>query len=248
MRVSNRCYAVTGLGYSTPWSVNAGFVVGDDMTLVVDTGACALSAATIHGYATAVRPSNRLRVVNTEKHFDHVLGNGYFNERGAEIWGHSKVDRSQTEFDAEIEEFNRAILNDARQAAGEARAFFQGTELAMPQYLVECDVAFDLGDCRVEILMTPGHTATNLSVWVPGERVVYTGDCLINRYLPNLDAGGVEDWKVWLLSLDRIEALGAQAVVMGHGVVARGDEVGRVIERVRGVLRVAIAAGRSPTG
>ncbi len=39
MKLSDRCYAVTGLGYSAPWSVNAGFVVGDDDTLVVDTGA-----------------------------------------------------------------------------------------------------------------------------------------------------------------------------------------------------------------
>jgi glyoxylase-like metal-dependent hydrolase (beta-lactamase superfamily II) len=248
MRVSNRCYAVTGLGYSTPWSVNAGFIVGDDITLVVDTGACAASAATIYGYATSVRSSNRLRVINTEKHFDHLLGNSYFQERGVEIWGHSRVDRSRKEFDAEVAEFNDAIPDRARRAAGEARAFFYGTELAMPEYLVECDVNFELGNCPVEILLTPGHTATNLSVWVPGDRVVYTGDCLINQYLPNLDAGGVEDWKIWLRSIERIEVLGARTVVAGHGAVAQGEDVGRVIERVRTVLREAIASGHSPTG
>jgi cyclase len=248
MRISDRCYAVTGLGYSTPWSVNAGFIVGDETTLVVDTGACASSAATIHGYATAVRPENRLRVINTEKHFDHVLGNGYFSGRGIEIWGHSKVDRSQSEFEVELQEFNDGIPNRARRAAGEARAFFFGTQLAMPQYLVECDVAFELGNCRVEILMTPGHTSTNLSVWVPEERVVYTGDCLINQYLPNLDAGGIEDWQLWLQSVNRLEALGANTVVVGHGPVAQGDEVGQVIDSVRSILSTAIANGRSPTG
>ena len=49
MRVSNRCYAVTGLGYLAPWCVNAGFVAGSEVTLVVDTGANALAAATIYG-------------------------------------------------------------------------------------------------------------------------------------------------------------------------------------------------------
>ena len=49
MKLSDRCYAVTGLGYSAPWSVNSGFIVGDDITLVVDTGASALSGSTVHG-------------------------------------------------------------------------------------------------------------------------------------------------------------------------------------------------------
>ena len=77
MRLSNRCYAVTGLAYSAPWCVNAGFIAGDKITLVVDTGANALAAQSIHGYASAARPSNQLRVINTEKHFDHIGGNSF---------------------------------------------------------------------------------------------------------------------------------------------------------------------------
>ena len=44
MRLSPRCFAVTGLAYIPPWSVNAGFVAGEHTTLVVDTGANALAA------------------------------------------------------------------------------------------------------------------------------------------------------------------------------------------------------------
>src|ERR1035441_3680942 len=103
MRVSPRCYAVTGLGYSPPWCVNAGFIAGDNQTLVVDTGGNALAGQTIHGYATAVRPTNRLRVINTEKHFDHIGGNGFFRAQAVEIWGHSGIARTPAEFEGEIE-------------------------------------------------------------------------------------------------------------------------------------------------
>src|SRR5580704_19533588 len=72
MRLSARCYAVTGLAYSPPWCVNAGFIAGDTQTLVIDTGGNALAGQTVHGYAIAARPENRLRVLNTEKHFDHI--------------------------------------------------------------------------------------------------------------------------------------------------------------------------------
>ncbi len=247
MRVSPRCFAVTGLAYLPPWSVNAGFIVGDEITLVLDTGACASSAATIHGYATAVQPSNQIRVLNLEKHFDHIGGNSYFHDRGAEIWGHPGIRRTQSEFAAELDEFNSAIPNLARREAGEAQAFYHGTRLEMPQHPIDYDMRMDLGGCSVEILLTPGHTATNLSVWVPEDRVIYSADCLINQYMPNLDAGGVEDWQTWLRSIDRIEALKPHAVIAGHGPVAVGDEVGRVIETVRCVLTQAIASGSSRT-
>jgi glyoxylase-like metal-dependent hydrolase (beta-lactamase superfamily II) len=247
MRLSPRCYAVTGLAYSPPWCVNAGFIAGDTQTLVVDTGGNALAGQTVHGYATAARPGNHLRVLNTEKHFDHIGGNSFFCAQGIDIWGHHALARTSGEFQAEIAEFNDAIPNPQRRAAGEAAAFFHGTQLTNPNHALEGDTHWDLGNCAVEILLTPGHTATNISVWVPGDGVLYTGDCLIAEYLPNLDAGTPADWQIWLASIDRLDALKPAIVVMGHGPVARGAQVATVIDRVRRVVSESIARGHSPT-
>ena len=247
MRLSPHCYAVTGLGYAPPWCVNAGFVVGDETTLVVDTGANTLAGQTVHGYAMAVRPGNRLWAVNTEKHFDHVGGNGYLRAQGAEIWGHVGIARTSAEFEAEIAEFNATVPNPRRRERGEAAAFFHDTGVANPDHPIDREMRFDLGGCGVEMLLTPGHTLTNLSVWVPEDRVLYTGDCLIAEYLPNLDAGTPEDWRVWLESIDRLEALHPEVVAMGHGPVARGDGVRQAVDTVRRVLRESIERGCSPT-
>jgi cyclase len=247
MRLSDRCYAVTGLGYSPPWCVNAGFVTGDNLTLVVDTGGNTLAAQTIHGYASAARPGNQMRVINTEKHFDHIGGNGFFHERGIDVWGHLDATRTAEEFQAEIAEFNEAIPNATRRARGEAGAFFHGTHLVNPNRRIHEDTEFDLGGATVQILLTPGHTATNLSVWVPQDRVLFTGDCLIGEYLPNLDAGTPADWRVWLGSLQRVEALEPAILVMGHGPVARGAQVHAVVDAVRRVLEESVARGYSPT-
>ncbi len=199
------------------------------------------------GYATAARPENRIRVLNTEKHFDHIGGNAAFRAQGIEIWGHHALARTAAEFQSEIAEFNDAIPNPKRRAAGEAAAFFHATQLTNPDHAIDQDTRFDLGNCTVEILLTPGHTPTNISAWVPSDGVLYTGDCLIAEYIPNLDAGTAVDWQTWLTSIDRLEALQPAAVVMGHGPVAHGTQVGAVIERVRSVLREAIANGHSPT-
>jgi len=189
MRLSAHCFAVTGLGYVPPWTVNAGFVCGSEATLVIDTGANALAAATIHGYAEAVRPTNRITVVNTEKHFDHIGGNSYWRERGIEVYGHVTVQRTPEEFAIEKAEFAAGIRNPARRALNEAEVFYHGTALANPNCPIREDQILDLGGCTARILLTPGHTPSNISIFVPGDGVLYCGDCLTNGYWPNLDCG-----------------------------------------------------------
>ncbi len=247
MRLSDRCFAVTGLGYLPPWTVNAGFVTGKERTLIIDTGANAASAATIYGYASVAGPGNDLLVLNTERHFDHIGGNEYFRERGVDVYGHTSIHRTDEEFRAEISDFNGEISNPARRSRHESEIFYHGTRLANPNYRIAEDSRMNLGACEIDILLTPGHTPSNLSVYVPSDGVLFSGDCLVNGYLPNLDAGSVGDWLIWLNSLDRIAELAPSIVVPGHGPVATGDEVPRLIESVRKVLQQSIEAGRSPT-
>ncbi len=247
MRLSKRCFAVTGLAVIPPWCVNAGFVVGDETTLVIDTGANAFAAATIHGYSTLAREQNRLLVINLEKHFDHIGGNRSFRERGIDVLGHPGIQRTEQEFAAEIAEFNAAIPNRARREREEAKVFYSGTTLTMPNKRISEETVIELGDCPVQVLMTPGHTETNLSVYVPEDGVLYCGDCLVNGYLPNLDAGTAADWKQWIHSIERMARLQPRVVVPGHGHVATGDDVFRMMDRMVSILRKAIAEGRSPT-
>ena len=226
MRLSERCYAVTGLAYALPWIVNAGFIVGDEETLIVDTGANALAAATIHGYASAVRPENRLRVVNTEKHFDHIGGNGFFQELEIPIHGH-RIERTAEEFAQERAQFHPA--------------FHYATGLVNPD--LAPPARFELGACTVECYRTPGHTPTNISLFAASEGVLYCGDCLTSEYDPNLDAAnGLPDWRSWLESLALIERLKPQVILCGHGPVLHGDDVAEAIARVRTRLTQRIDA------
>ncbi len=240
MRLTERCFAVTGLGYLPPWTVNAGFITGDETTLIVDTGANRAAAHTIHGYAMAARGSNRFMVLDTERHFDHIGGNAYFRELGVDVWGHASIRRTEEEFAAEQAEFNAEIGNAARRERREADLFYHATRLENPNRTISEDTRFDLGGCEVEILLTPGHTPSNISVYVPSDGVLYSGDCLVNGYLPNLDAGTREDWRIWTHSLERIHALQPRFIVPGHGPVAGGADVETLIASVGEVLGRAV--------
>ena len=247
MRLSASCYAVVGLAYAPPWTANAGFVVGATTTLVIDTGPTALAAATIHGYASAVRPSNSLLVIDTERHLDHIGGNSFFHDRGVPILGHSGIARTDEELAADIDEINALVPERVRRERREAALAYEGTRMVNPTRPIEHDCDLDLGDLSVRVLLTPGHTPTNLSVFVPGEGALFTGDCVVAGYLPNLKAGGPEEWRTWLASLERISALTPRLIVPGHGPVLRDAQVPTALADVRRVLEDAIAEGRAPT-
>jgi glyoxylase-like metal-dependent hydrolase (beta-lactamase superfamily II) len=246
MQISSHCFAVTGLGYVSPWSVNAGFAVGDTTTLIVDCGGNWLAAQTIHGYARAIRPDNLILAVNTEKHFDHVGGNVFFRSQGIDVFGHAENFRTAEEFAAEITEFNDAIPDSLRRQRQEAHAFFHRTEATAPNRKILEETTFNLGSLTAEVLFTPGHTHTNLSIWIPQERVLFAGDCVVNQYRPNLEAGNTEGWHQWLASLDRIEALHPAFVLGGHGSLCGAAELPAVIDLIRNDLLEAIRRGMSP--
>src|SRR4051812_34133843 len=144
MRVSKSCYAVTGLAFEPPWSVNAGIVAGNKRTLIVDTGANTLAARTIQGYAQAVRPDNELLVINTERHLDHIGGNYFFQKQGFEIWGHAGIVRREEDLEESLADFERCIQNLIRREAHEGRVFYRDTHVANPNRPVEAAFSLDL--------------------------------------------------------------------------------------------------------
>lgn len=248
MKLTENCYAVLGFGYYPPWMVNAGFIVGNEKTLVVDSGSNYLSAQTIYGYAKSVRPSNELIVVNTEKHLDHIGGNSLFKENGVKIFGHKDIKRSDTDLIEDKNYFNRSILSEKRRLAGEEEIFFQNTKIVNPDFPVENNQSFMLGwGVEAVVIYTYGHTLTNISVYVPKDKVLYCGDCIVSGYIPNLEAGNVENWKVWIESLNLIAGLNLPYVIPGHGKAISGKEINIEIDKIRSILEEAIINGYPPT-
>lgn len=247
MKISQSCYAVTGLSCEPPWTVNAGFVTGEGRTLVIDTGSNRLSAQTSFGYATCARPENTLLVINTEQHLDHLSGNAFFHEQGCEIYGHYRIARKPEDLAANIADYAACIVNPARRERGEAAIFYGYTELVNPTRPIHEEFSLDLGNLEAQIIFTPGHTPSNISVYLPAEGVLYCGDCLVSDYLPNLEQGDPAAWQTWLASLDKIEALAPRLIMPGHGIVLEGKKLAEEIARTRRILEEAIEAGIAPT-
>jgi glyoxylase-like metal-dependent hydrolase (beta-lactamase superfamily II) len=247
MQIAQHCFALMGFAYTPPWSVNAGFIVGDEKTLIVDSGPHILAAATIEGYAHAVRPSNQLLLINTERHLDHISGNSHFADNGVEVYGHVGIQRQDSELKSDIDEYIACTPNAVRRKREEAAIVFTGTRIINPIHKITSEIKFNLGNLNAKVLLTPGHTPTNLCVFVPVERVLFCGDSVVSGYLPNLEGGSVRDWHQWLSTLDRIATLEAKVLVCGHGPILQGANVPKEIQRVRKIIEHAILKKKAPT-
>ena len=100
---------------------------------------------------------------------------------------------------------------------------------------------------RMIVISHPGagHTAGDLMVWLPKERVLFAGDILIEDGVTMVVDGSAREL---LRSLARIDSLRPRVAVPGHGAVARNPTslVARTRSYIAGLaadMRVAVEKG-----
>ena len=183
------------------------YLIGDERTgqgAIIDPGG---DAADI---LNAVRELGLdiVYVIDTHAHFDHTLAN-------ADVLA---------ETDAEL-----IIHRDEAQllAQGGGAAIFGMSLTSSPPadlYLDEGDT-ITVGDIRLQVLHTPGHTPGSISLYNAEEGVLFDGDLLFCQGIGRTDLPG-GDYHTIMRSLDRIFDLPEETVVYsGHGPETTiGDE------------------------
>ena len=248
MRLANNTYAIQGLFTLSPWIVNSGFIVGQNKTLIIDSGANYISAQTILGYAKCASGDNEFIIVNTEPHFDHIGGNCYFAELDIPILGHAEINRTMDEFVGLKAEYNRSITSKVRREKHEEEHLFWKTSPVSPSVKIKDQITkIELGGIDIELILTPGHSPQNLVVWSKDEKILFAGDTIIQGYIPNMEDSTVEGWQDWLNSLDLIEKLNPNILIPGHGNILREAEIKEQINITRMFLERGLREGKAPT-
>ncbi len=201
-----------GLGWSNSGLVNRGG------GLVVDTfWDLPHTREMIATYARVWKEPAR-RVVNTHSNGDHCWGNQLFRE--AEIIGHRLCAEGFGKERPETMQMLRSATGSEDPAlASLARKLapwdFTGVEPTPPSRVIDGDLELDLGGMAVRLLYVgPAHTAGDVIVHLPKERVVFTGDVLFRLCTP---IGWEGTYERWIAALDRIVELAPEIVVPGHG-------------------------------
>lgn len=215
--LGDHCYAYLQPDGGWGWS-NAGLIVGDGASLLVDTlFDLRLTAAMLDEMAPVRAAAPITTVVNTHANGDHCYGNQLVT--GAAIVASTATAR-------EMGEVSPAMLAGLNAAPGEIgdmfRGFFgafdfAGIELTRPTRTFDGQLDLAIGGRTVTLIeVGPAHTRGDTLVHVPDARTVYTGDILFIGGTPVVWAGPLSNW---IAACDRMLAMDVATVIPGHGPV-----------------------------
>ena len=205
------------------WS-NAGLVRGSEGSLLVDTlfdlKLTAEMLAELRRVATT--PAAPITtVVNTHANGDHCYGNSLV--AGAQIIASTvcaeEMAKSPASELAEMMAHTSEMGATGRFLERIFGAFdFDGIELVAPSTTFDGELELRVGDRPVRLMeVGPAHTGGDVVVYLPDERVVFTGDIVFHGGHPIVWAGPVANW---VDACRRIAALDVSVIVPGHGPLA----------------------------
>lgn len=189
---------------------NAGFVITPAGVVVVDALGSPRLAERLTQVIRQLTNQPMTHVIVTHYHADHIYGLQHFKQLGAKIIAHSAsreyIQSDTARLRLEASRTDLAPWIDDKTHIVPADVWLDG-----PTTLKVGGVAFELTP------VGPSHTPEDLTVYVPSEKVLFAGDLFFNGRLPFV---GQANSRQWILSLERLLAFDARAVVPGHGAAS----------------------------
>jgi glyoxylase-like metal-dependent hydrolase (beta-lactamase superfamily II) len=195
-----------------PFVPNAGIIVGDRATLVIDTAMGRRNGEQILRAARRLGGQGKLLLTTTHFHPEHAFGTEAFADVATYVTNAAQGEELAAKGAEYVEMFSgfgpglAELLTDVELVAPDITYAGGSAEL-------------DLGGIRAELLeIGPAHTRGDQVVHLPDAGILFAGDLVEERFLPifpDSDASGGR----WLEALDRLDALAPSIVVGGHGAV-----------------------------
>jgi glyoxylase-like metal-dependent hydrolase (beta-lactamase superfamily II) len=228
-------------------TVSAYLLRGEDGDTLVDCGIAAGvgeegdpgpdgTAAVAAALTAAGSRLERLeRLVVTHAHIDHFgLAGEVVRRSGGELWMHRRTELDLAKYDDPEEAVDRRtlMLADHGLFGDELTESSEGLRdwmpvmpsIGRPSRLLDGGEAFAVGGRSWEVVHTPGHSPGHVCLWSAAERLLCSGDHLLQVVSPpvTFERGFEPDpLGSYLDSLDRVRELGPEVVLPGHGTPFR---------------------------
>ena len=204
-KVSDHVFMTTGFP-------NIVYVIGDDATLVVDTGLGNGNGALVARVAKRLSKGPKLFLTTTHYHPEHAAGIAGFPPETILI----RPTAQQQELEKEGEQ-TMTFFRNSPQFGPSLKGL---GPLRRPDVTFESDATVDLGGGVTVRLMFlgPGHTASDELILVNPDRALITGDIVQNKVVPSVASSG-GSFASWLTVLDKLVPLQPRIVVPTHSKV-----------------------------
>ncbi|MBC3918542.1 MBL fold metallo-hydrolase [Undibacterium sp. CY18W] len=212
-QLSEHAYAYTAEG-----DPNTGIIIGDDAVMVIDTQATPIMAQDVVRRIREVTDKPIKYVVMSHYHAVRVLGASGYVAEGLEHIIASRdtydliVERGEADMKSEIGRFPRLF-----------RAVESVPGLTWPTITFKGEMSIWLGKLEVKIMQVGrGHTKGDTIVWLPQEKVLFSGDLVEFGATPYAGDAYYSDWPQ---TLSNLEAMQADKLVPGRGAALTSPEL-----------------------
>ena len=193
-------------------ATNAGFIVGEEGVVVIDTLMTPSLAGSLMTVVRDVTQKPIRYVINTHFHGDHVYGNQYFLP--TPIVGHEncKFDLD-TKWDSNFNRYwSREVL----------RPELSRIVKTTPDVTFNDKMSIWLGSREIQLSFHGrAHSNSDILLYLPEEKVLFVGDLAVNKTLPAFPDGHITDWVSVLEQVDKVDT---DTIVPGHGPVGTKAE------------------------
>ena len=204
-QLSAHCWAYTAEG-----DPNSGVIIGEKFIMVSDATATPAMAQDLIAKIRTVSNKPIKYVLLTHYHAVRVLGaSAYAAEGATEIIASQGtyeliVERGAQDMKSEMERFPRLFRN-AESIPG----------LTWPTMVFERELTLFMGKLEVKIMhVGMGHTKGDTIVWIPSQKVLFSGDLVEYEAAAYTGDAQLEEWPE---TLELLRAMGAQKLVPGRG-------------------------------
>ncbi len=213
VKVADGVYALVGdLGQRSKvnlgHNMTSGFIVTKAGIVVIDAGASIAGAKAIHQAILKVSHQPIKWVINTGGQDHRWIGNSYFKTLGVTIISSAicKQDMiNRTDFQFSM---IKKYMGDK----------FEETTPSYPTLTFDEKFTLPIKDKKIELIFSGGgHTPGDIFVYLPEQKIVFTGDIVFSRRLLGVQENGALRW---IKSLEYLrDNLKASIIIPGHGKV-----------------------------
>lgn len=211
-KVTDNVYALVGQrGPMSKWNygTNAtfGVVITAKGVVLIDTGASYLAAKEIHRKIKEITDKPIILVINTGSEDLRWLGNSYFKELGAKIITSDVALKDQRERANDL--INRLDEYIFPKFSAGTKDVYANETFLKSKY-------FNIANTKFVLTYTgPSYLAGDFFVWMPDEKIVFTGDIVSTERM--LAVSRDSNTASWLKAFEAIRDLKPVYVIPGHG-------------------------------
>jgi glyoxylase-like metal-dependent hydrolase (beta-lactamase superfamily II) len=196
--------------------VNTYWVQGKTSWIVFDSGPSYNYAKAAYNEMKKIADLPVSYVINTHRHEDHWLGNGYLKEKfGAKIFATK----------AQVDQYPVGMVPHYIHVL--TKEDFEGTEIIAVDELVSEDKTMVLDGRTFEFkhFDYAVHSPEDIMAYMPDEKVLLAGDILFSERIPRITDGSVEGG---LKSLKVVEKYDVNVYATGHGKYIDNTAIGQM--------------------